>query len=850
MSLVLSRFKVRSLNHTIVLQFAIIIAPIACVLVYQAVSDLRHASTVKFEMQSVLLARQARDNYRIFANGVADAVDTGSLSNRARQALQKTQESVLALQAWDPSFKIEPVQEPINTLLNATQGDLSLTALLPLRPVANQVTAALTSLVEAYERRQNQNVDAVAQAVKQQVWIALVAMLISLASALGFVVLLIRGLTEPLHRAVTLAEKVAAGDFTTDSAFDVNRDIGGLLASLAAMRGRLHDAFLAASSHLHYQEKIARFGRSALGRRDPSELIEEAVQTVLEGLAPDAVAFVEPGQDEREVILRAVVGLPQQHQPEVVKYAPHDAMAQVLERGEPVHLTGSNPAAAPLPFDWADALRGAVLVPVRGAQRVRGALCALSANPGAFGLEEAKFLDDAASVLSAGLQRIDTDALALLAHFDVLTGLPNRALLSDRFTQIIVQAQRRGSSLGVLFIDLDEFKLVNDTLGHAGGDDLLKETARRLKSCIRAGDTVARISGDEFAIILADLAQPEDAALVAQKIIDRLGAPFEVLAQEVFVTASIGIALFPNDGPDAETLLSGADAAMYRAKQSGRNAYQFFTAEINQRTRARAQLVTELRHALERGEYALVYQPKIDLETGRPCGAEALLRWHHPKRGTVSPAEFVPALEKTGLIVPVGDWVLRRACVDLKAWMAAGLPALPVAVNLSARQFRQPQLHLHICSVLKAEGVDPDLIELEITESQLMQEHDQAIRVMHALREAGIRIAIDDFGTGYSSLAYLTQFPISSLKIDRSFVKDVDSDASAAAIVRAIIEMAHTLGFTVIAEGVETAPQAAFLRRHGCEQAQGYLFARPIPVAEFTALIAAGMVSSTIAPFS
>ena len=320
--------------------------------------------------------------------------------------------------------------------------------------------------------------------------------------------------------------------------------------------------------------------------------------------------------------------------------------------------------------------------------------------------------------------------------------------------------------------------------------------------------------------------------------------PFEVLGQEVFVTASIGIALFPSDGHDPETLLGAADAAMYRAKQSRRNAYQFFTAEINERTRERAQLVADLRYALERGEFALAYQPKIDLKAGCPCGAEALLRWHHPKRGVVSPAEFVPVLEKTGLIVPVGEWVLRRVCVDLKAWMTAGLPPLPVAVNLSTRQFRQPRLDARICSLLKAEGVDPALIELEITENQLMQEHEQAIRIMQALRDAGIRIAIDDFGTGYSSLAYLMHFPISALKIDRAFIKDLSGDASAAAIVRTIIEMAHALGFTVIAEGVESAPQAEFLRRHGCEQAQGYYFARPMPVAEFTALIAAGLVTS------
>jgi EAL domain-containing protein (putative c-di-GMP-specific phosphodiesterase class I) len=321
---------------------------------------------------------------------------------------------------------------------------------------------------------------------------------------------------------------------------------------------------------------------------------------------------------------------------------------------------------------------------------------------------------------------------------------------------------------------------------------------------------------------------------VAQKVIDRLSSAVDVHGKEVFVTASVGIAAFPADGTDAEALIGAADAAMYRAKQSGRSAYQFFTAEINQRSRARAQMGSELRRALEREEFALVYQPKYHLATRRLSGAEALLRWKHPERGVVSPGEFIPVLEETGLIVPVGEWVVRRACADLKTWQAAGLGVGPVSVNLSARQFRQSDLHEKIKRAVASAGVDPGLIELEITESQLMQDPDHAIRVMRALCDAGMRIAIDDFGTGYSSLAYLTRFPVGSLKIDRSFVKDLSSGKGDGTIVRTIIEMAHSLGFTVIAEGVETEEQAAFLRLLRCEQAQGFLFARPMPADEFS----------------
>ncbi len=590
--------------------------------------------------------------------------------------------------------------------------------------------------------------------------------------------------------------------------------------------------------HVRYQEKIARFGESALGKRESSELVEDAVRTVHEALRVEAVLYVEPGQAPLEVVARGMAGNAGPSSG-AAAYASTHPLALALEHGE---LAIIGEGIAPLPYEWAKGFPSAALVPVHGDHRVQGALCALSSKEHAFGAEESKFLVTAASVLSAGLRRIDSEGrLAFLAQFDALTGLPNRSLLRDRFSQMIVHARRHAMPLGVLFIDLDDFKLVNDTLGHAGGDELLKEMGRRLQSAVRPGDTVARISGDEFAVILADLAKPDDAALVAQKVIDRLAAPMQIGDQEVFVTASIGIAAFPADGDDAEALLGAADAAMYRAKQSGRNSFEFFTADINQRSRARAQLGVELRRALERDEFVVVYQPKFDLRSGQPCAAEALLRWRHPERGLVAPAEFIPVLEETGLIVPVGEWVLRRACEDLVSWKAAGVRQIPVAVNLSARQFRLQDLDARIRAIVSAAGIEPHLVELEITESQLMLDPEHAKRMMRSLSETGIRVAIDDFGTGYSSLSYLTRFPVSALKIDRSFVADVLKDQADAAIVRTIIDMAHTLGFIVIAEGVETDAQAALLRSLGCEQAQGYFFARPMPEADLRALISASI---------
>jgi PAS domain S-box-containing protein len=432
-----------------------------------------------------------------------------------------------------------------------------------------------------------------------------------------------------------------------------------------------------------------------------------------------------------------------------------------------------------------------------------------------------------------------------LAYYDGATGLPNRQFFTERLAQALALAKRHRGQLGVLALDLDQFKRINDTLGHTAGNELLAAVARRLADAVReadslgrpdgespvpveASDLIARLEGDEFCLLITDLAQYHDAAKVARRLLQELRKPFRIGNREMFVTASIGLALYPLDGEDADSLLKNAGAAMHFAKEQGRDNYQFYSRAMNATALEKLSMESQLRKALERGEFLLNYQPKVRLDTGELIGMEALLRWKHPERGVVSPEEFIPVLEETGLIMPAGEWVIRRACQDLKAWQAAGLAVGPVSVNLSARQFRQADLHERIKRIVGSAGVEPGLIELEITESQLMQDPDQAIRVMHALCDAGMRIAIDDFGTGYSSLAYLTRFPVGSLKIDRSFVKDMLSDTGDGTIVRTIIEMAHSLGFTVIAEGVETEEQAAFLRLLRCEQAQGYLFARPM----------------------
>jgi diguanylate cyclase (GGDEF)-like protein len=650
----------------------------------------------------------------------------------------------------------------------------------------------------------------------------------SLVQAVGCPVIAITADRDPGLRDATLAcgafEFLHKGDLTEATLMRLVR-----LATMQARTYRSLRESREAEAALRESEgrfrSLARFGQSALIKSEPAELVDKAARAIFDALAAEAVANVDAEPSASELVLRTVIAPGAAGaNPGPIACGPNDPIAQVIASGRLLLIEGAR-----LPFAWTKDLRSAALVPVRTDDKVRGVFCVCK-RPTAFGAEELNFVQATSSVLSTALQRIDSEArLAYLAQFDPLTGLPNRALLADRFSQIIVQAKRRSSPLAVLFIDLDQFKAVNDTLGHAGGDGLLKEVAVRLQSAVRTGDTVARISGDEFAIVVADLVRPEDAALVAQKVIDAFSEPVHIQGSEVFVTASVGIAAFPADGTDAETLIGAADAAMYRAKQSGRNAYQFFTAEINQRSRARVQLGSELRRALEREEFALYYQPKVDLASRQPSGAEALLRWKHPERGMVSPKEFIPVLEETGLIVPVGEWAIRRACEDLKRWRAAGSSIATVSVNLSARQFRQADLHERIKVLVSSTRVDPALIEFEITESQLMQDPDHAIRVMRALCDAGMHIAIDDFGTGYSSLAYLTRFPVSALKIDRSFVRDMSRDKSDATIVRTIIEMAHSLGVTVIGEGVETEEQATLLHLLRCEQAQGNLFARPMP---------------------
>ena len=471
---------------------------------------------------------------------------------------------------------------------------------------------------------------------------------------------------------------------------------------------------------------------------------------------------------------------------------------------------------------------------ITAAGHALGTLCVMDSVPRTLTSQEHESLGILARQVMSLLEERRGRPDVAFSYHDSVTNLPNQELFKDRLQQALVLSQRNEQMLAVMLVSLDRFKTINDTLGYVTADQLLREVAERVAGCVRDSDTVARFGSDEFALLLTQLNRAEDAAKIAQNIKEALSPAFNFDNQELFVTTSIGISLFPHDAKDTVTLLKNAGTALNRAKEQDGNNYEFYTS--GRTTRALRQLVLEnnLRPALERGEFILYYQPQVNIQTLQLVGMEALIRWKHPGLGLLLPTEFIKVAEDSGLIVALGDWVLREACMQSKAWQDAGFDPLRVAVNLSARQFQQPKLVETVGEILKQSDLDPRFLELELTEGSVMKDPDLAIGKLHELKAMGIRISIDDFGTGYSSLSYLKRFPIDTLKIDQSFVRDIDTDPDDAAIVAAIITLAHTLKLTVIAEGVEAKVQLDHLRRLDCDDAQGFLFCKPLSVEDFT----------------
>ena len=432
------------------------------------------------------------------------------------------------------------------------------------------------------------------------------------------------------------------------------------------------------------------------------------------------------------------------------------------------------------------------------------------------------------------------------ANYDVLTGLPNRNLLQDRLKRAVF-AQRNARPIAVVFIDLDHFKFINDSLGHTQGDKLLAIIAERLASIVREGDTVARLGGDEFVLVLNDQNKEDVIFRAMQRVLNKVSEPMTIDGQELYITCSAGVSLYPADAPDVETLLKNADVAMYRAKEHGRNNFQFYTPEMNDLANERLALEHSLRRALERNELLLHYQPKVNLETGMIVGAEALLRWQHPEWGLIAPERFIPIAEETGLIVQIGAWVIRTACNQARLWQDAGLPPVIMSVNLSARQFRQESFVKVVTQILHETGLKPEQLEMELTESMLMHNANAAISILGGLKSLGVRLSLDDFGTGYSSLSYLSRLPIDTLKIDRSFVQHIgdQDECDNGILAQAIISLGHSLNLTVIAEGVETGEQLKFLKAHQCDEVQGFYFCKPTVAGEFAKMLAESLVEAT-----
>jgi diguanylate cyclase (GGDEF)-like protein/PAS domain S-box-containing protein len=439
-----------------------------------------------------------------------------------------------------------------------------------------------------------------------------------------------------------------------------------------------------------------------------------------------------------------------------------------------------------------------------------------------------------------------SNKLARLALHDSLTDVPNRTLLSDRLDQAMVRARRSGGSVALLYIDLDRFKHINDSMGHAVGDQLLKSVARRLLTCVRSSDTVSRQGGDEFLILLDDVAHPHVAALCAEKIITALDAPHRIAERDLRLTASIGIAIYPGDAPDADTLLRNADFAMYQAKYTGRNNYQFFKPEMNAHAIERQSVETDLRQAIERQEFVLNYQPKVNLETGAIVGVEALIRWDRPLRGAVAPAQFIPVAEESGLILPIGRWALDSACRQARAWQVSGIAPISVAINVSAVELRAKDFLANVRLILENSCLHPRYLEIELTETFMMQDWKSTAEILRSLKELGVKIALDDFGTGYSSLSYMKRFPIDALKIDQSFIRDMTTDADDASIVSAVINMGRSLHMRVVAEGIQTHDQLVFLQERRCPEGQGFYFGPPVAAPQMTSLLRAGGISQSL----
>jgi diguanylate cyclase (GGDEF)-like protein/PAS domain S-box-containing protein len=625
-------------------------------------------------------------------------------------------------------------------------------------------------------------------------------------------------------------------EYVTTPIYEGGKPAGAVLTFKDITKRREAEAKLRARAR--QQAAVAELGQHALAGTSLEELIAESAILIYLTLEVKFSLVLEYLSDSESLLVRAGVGLDngRVHAPPLPA-SPRIPAGLALLSGQPVTVEDLRAEGARFPskngnsFFAGLGVVSSVNVVIPGkSEKPYGVLSANTTTPRKFNEDDIKFLQSVANVLADAFERKKAEEkLRRLSYYDSLTGLPNRLLLNDRLIRKIKSAKRQGESFALLFIDLDRFKNINDTLGHETGDLLLKEVAGRLLACAAEEDTVTRQGGDEFIIILSSASNLQQGAAMARKIGEAISQVFVLGGQELYLTASIGISMFPADGEDPDTLLKHAHSAMYHVKEQDKNGYQFFTSRMNAASFERLSKENCLRKAIERGEFLLYYQPQVDLLTEDLLGFEALIRWTNPEQGLIPPMEFIHIAEETGLILPISDWVLRTACTQGKKWRDMGLPPVKLAVNVSMRQFRQKNLVETVRGILDETGMDPHCLELELTENILLQDSEKAIRSLSKFEAMGISLSLDDFGTGYSSLSYLKRLPLKNVKLDKSFVKAISRSPEDEAIIKAIISLAHNLELKVIAEGVETRRQMQFLKSWGCDEAQGYLISKPLP---------------------
>ncbi len=822
--------KVHSLKRTIIAQFLVILLPLGALLAYVTIENAARTARLNALNGQHSLALMAKQRFAAFSSGVADAAGKTGLSEESLSALRDAHWALDTLAKRAQSSSLSATAHTLRTLREALEGDGGKSALLAQRPALQAARDAMDSAQASYDAQFKAEI---ARSIEQSDWDTLGVMIVSivvLIITIGCIYLMIRYLSQPLALAVSIADRIAEGRKVNESEFNLRFDVGNLIQSLGHMHGNLSKYQREADDYRrNLEEKFEQLAESQASLAEAQQLAKLGNWTwnpVLQKLH---------WSDETYRILGLTPGACKPEWKNYLKFVDTSEQAAARE-------TIQGLLAAP------DYVEGEThITTADGLYRVMHTRSTSVAGPDGDVLRLHGTIQDITERKHA------EEKIHYLAMYDSLTGLPNRQLFHLQIEQSVARAQRAGGHMAIMFIDLDRFKRINDTLGHATGDMLLREVAMRLNHCVRSSDSVgrdgasdlpsgqiARLAGDEFTVTLDALAEPQDAARVARRIITEVARPFMFNGQEVIITTSIGIAVFPGDGDAAEMLLQRADVAMYQAKHMGRNSYQFFAGEMNGAAIERLRMEGELRRAVERGQLSLHYQMKIDVRDGSIAGLEALLRWQHPVFGMVPPVTFIPIAEDIGLIVQFGEWVLEEACRQLKQWRDAGLPRVAMAINFASPSFRELNLVEKVAAVINRHGVDPGELCIEATESILMRDADATLVTLTRLGELGVRLSIDDFGTGYSSLSYLRRFPIDQLKIDRSFVNEVAVNSDDAAIVAAIASLARSLNLEVVAEGVETAEQARLLARQGCHIMQGYFFGAPLPAEALTPLLVQG----------